>query len=342
MITLFCTGVIFIVACGGASDENEGLAVTSTSTADYKTETDKQGPVTTVTIVALSRDTDGETSGFVSTSELADSDELKAQVSRLSRGQEMNESDTIRWINDIYDGLPEELKSTLLQDGFDQTTFGRIVFSLIGENAPEFDQASRLFRSFATHPVDFLPLEFWDLVLSLAIKPVATGSTRLDPKDLTNYSTGSSYPTGQEAAEIMMMLSQLVLEEGFQTADDIVLPTSGEIEGFFSSLPDDVKTRIESDGWTEERVNRISDSSEPLNLLEVRSLLALLGDVPIPFLQDETMGLLAQLPGFLTAEIADGLGQEAHDELKYGVRPPTGTEFVVLIDSLEAIGLPGK
>ena len=341
LIIFLCIGAISGVVCGGASDRHEDLVVTATSTVDYKTETEEQGHQKTATTVVISRDPNRETPVSVPTNKPEISDESKAQISMLSRWY-MSEADTINWINEIYDGLPDELKSTLRQDGFDRTTFQSVIFSLMGEDIPDVDQASILFRSVGALPVDFLPFQFWDLVLSLSTQSVATESTVLDPKDITSYSTGSSYPTGDEVAEIMMALSQITWEGGSQTTDDIALPTSEEIEGFFSSLPSDVKARIESDGWTEERVNQIADSSEPLNLLEVRSLLALLGDVPITFLQDETIGLLVQLPGFLTVKIADGLGQTAYNELKSGVRPPTGTEFVVLIDSLEAIGLPGR
>ena len=65
---------------------------------------------------------------------------------------------------------------------------------------------------------------------------------------------------------------------------------------------------------------------------DIARLFAPLSEIPIPPLADPAQVLLNKLlPTFLAPALVQQLGQQAFDELKAGLRPPTGGDFLAVL-----------
>ena len=118
-----------------------------------------------------------------------------------------------------------------------------------------------------------------------------------------------------------------------------------ELRSFYAGLPDSVKRELEAGGWPEERVNRFLDEVARADLSSLEALVGLfsppediarlfapLSEIPIPPLADPAQVLLNELlPAFLEPALVQQLGQQAFDELKAGSRPPTGGDFLAVL-----------
>ena len=112
-----------------------------------------------------------------------------------------------------------------------------------------------------------------------------------------------------------------------------------EVLSFFAGLPDEVKAQLEAAGWTHERISALAEGGgEDVQIEEARSLFTILPNVSIPFLSAQATRVLNRFPSFMLAPLIEQIGQQAIDELKAGSRPPTGAEFLAILELISSIG----
>ena len=113
---------------------------------------------------------------------------------------------------------------------------------------------------------------------------------------------------------------------------------------FFASLPDDVKAELEAAGWTEERIiaELELEGDEDTPIEEFRGLFGPLSDIPIPFVAEGATFIINQIPVTFLGPLIEEIGQDAFDELKAGSRPPTGGEFLAIIETISVLESLGQ
>ncbi len=330
LTALLATFLVALAACGGGLDDASKTATAAAPTiaagATLEAQSATAEAVASVTAQAQATVTS----------------QALAEAAARAQEEGLDELFGALPAGEIYDGLSGQVRAMLDASGVDRATFERVVASLTGVGEPDFEGAAVLFCALGDMPVDFLPPQFWGQMALLPAQVYHLAGVELDSEDLSNFAGGLAFPTGEEAAQMMRALGQFVLMDQAQEADEVEEPSPEEIKSFFASLPDDIKAQLEADGWPEERINQFADSVEEPDPSELKSLLTPLADVPIPFLQEEMSAFLSQSPDFLLAPIIEKIGQQAVDELKSGVRPPTGSEFLALVEVFETLGALGE
>ena len=114
-------------------------------------------------------------------------------------------------------------------------------------------------------------------------------------------------------------------------------PSPEDVLSFFDALPANVRAELEAAGWEEQRLSTFLESEQEPSLEELRSFLEPLSDIPIPLLAERTTFILSAIPDFVLSSLAEELGQPTVEQLKSGARPPTGGEFLVIMELLESL-----
>ena len=340
LIALLSMFLLALAACGGGLDDASKTATAAAPTIAAGATEQAQSAATL------------EAQGAIATAEAAADVAAQAQAAATAqalaeaaaRAQEegLDELFGAFPAGEIYDDLSGQVRAMLDASGVDRATFERVLASLTGVGEPDFEGAALLFCALGDMPVDFLPPQFWGQMALLPAQVYQLAGVELDPEDLSDFAGGLAFPTGEKAAQMMRALGQFALMDQAQEEDHVEEPSPEEIKSFFASLPDDVKDQLEAAGWPEERINRLAESVEEPDPSELKSLLTPLANIPIPFLQEDMSAFLSQSPDFLLAPIIEKIGQQAFEELKSSARPPTGSEFLALVEVFETLGALGE
>ena len=300
---------VLVAACGGTSDADK------TATA---------APGVTAAAEATAQAQAEATATAVAQSTAAALRSLAAQ------------SETVQYYVAAYQGLSAAIKERLDAAGIDEARFATALGTFGPDTDPEADAIAEVFGAIGDLEVTFLPSQALASLTGPGLLRVAIG---IEDETAAAIRSGDAFLTGAQLAQIFSVIGGFI-ESGDGQDEDVTDIDTEEVVAFFASLPDDVKGELEAAGWTEERIAAFIGEAEdgveeipPID--ELRSLLLPLSDIPVPPFQANVqalLGLLDALPSIATAPLIQQIGQDAVDELKAGARPPTGGEFLALIE----------
>ncbi len=240
------------------------------------------------------------------------------------------ENETVGFYMGVFQGLSDEVKGRLDAAGIGEAGFATALGTFDLEVEPDAEAIAEVFEAIGDLEVTFLPSR----AMTVLTNPGLLRATiAIDDATAAAVRSGDAFLTSSQLAQLFSVLDRFIGLEGEQGEDATDIDTE-EVVAFFASLPDDVKQELEAAGWTEERIVAFVSEAVPA-VEELRSLLLPLSDVPVPPFQAQVqalLGLLDALPSVVTAPLTLQLGQDAIDELKAGARPPTGGEFLALIE----------
>ncbi|MEE9249316.1 MAG: hypothetical protein V3U79_11575 [Dehalococcoidia bacterium] len=244
------------------------------------------------------------------------------------------------WL-DVYDSLPDDVKARI--EAIPGISIGRNQFveavSWLDEGGPTESQMQslvRLFEAIGDLEVTFLSTDLWAGAVILSAAAYQTAGMDIDETTLNAIRAGTAFPTGTQAAVVFDITAQFMAMGEWEELPE---PDIEDFMSFLEGLPAGVRGEMEDAGWAEERINTILFEQEVMSIEEIRSLFEPLSNIPIPTFAPFITGVLNHIPSVLLGPFVQEIGQEAYDELKAGVRGPTGGEFLTFFQMLETLGL---